>query len=305
MNAADDHTRFAEWDAAYVLGALPPADRAAYEEHLSRCGACRSAIAELSPLPGLLSRVPSDRALRMIGGDAAAAPGSDAAPARRARDPRTDPAPGHPGARTPAAPGHPGIRTPAATGHPDAHTTGAPDHPDTPTPAARNDPDVDTADGGPRAELIDIGVARARRRRVARWGAGALAAAAAVAAIVALPMWLTPPGAPGPERESITLAADADVPIEASVELTEVAWGTRIEMDCRYDGAGAPGGAAYALVVVGADGTARELSSWRAYGGATAELSAGTALDLDEIASIEIRFPGGDAPLLSGTVPAG
>lgn len=47
--------------AAYVLGALGPAERAAFEEHLPTCSACRHAVRELAGLPGLLSRVsPAD-----------------------------------------------------------------------------------------------------------------------------------------------------------------------------------------------------------------------------------------------------
>ncbi|MGN6088581.1 MAG: anti-sigma factor family protein [Actinomycetales bacterium] len=47
-----------EWDAAYVLGALPPADRAVFEAHLETCAVCRDAVGALAPLPGLLARVP-------------------------------------------------------------------------------------------------------------------------------------------------------------------------------------------------------------------------------------------------------
>ncbi|MFD1325161.1 anti-sigma factor family protein [Micromonospora sonneratiae] len=44
-------------DAAYLLGALPPAERAEYERHLAACPPCRTAMAEIAPLPGLLSRL--------------------------------------------------------------------------------------------------------------------------------------------------------------------------------------------------------------------------------------------------------
>ena len=48
-------------DAAYVLGALCPAERTTYERHLSECSECASAVAKLAPMPGLLSRVdPAD-----------------------------------------------------------------------------------------------------------------------------------------------------------------------------------------------------------------------------------------------------
>ncbi|KAB1914724.1 MULTISPECIES: anti-sigma factor [unclassified Micromonospora] len=44
-------------DGAYVLGALAPADRAAYERHLGGCASCREAVAEIAVLPGLLGRL--------------------------------------------------------------------------------------------------------------------------------------------------------------------------------------------------------------------------------------------------------
>jgi hypothetical protein len=44
-------------DGAYVLGALSPSERTAYETHLAGCGECASAVARLAPVPGLLGRV--------------------------------------------------------------------------------------------------------------------------------------------------------------------------------------------------------------------------------------------------------
>ncbi|MFE5307023.1 anti-sigma factor family protein [Isoptericola sp. NPDC056605] len=61
MTAPTDPYR--EWDAAYVLGSLSPADRRAYEEHLAGCDACRAAVAELAGVPGLLASVPAEHAL--------------------------------------------------------------------------------------------------------------------------------------------------------------------------------------------------------------------------------------------------
>ncbi|MET7747458.1 zf-HC2 domain-containing protein [Micromonospora sp. NPDC005367] len=48
---------FTQDDGAYVLGALAPAERAAYERHLAGCAECREAVAELAVLPGLLGRL--------------------------------------------------------------------------------------------------------------------------------------------------------------------------------------------------------------------------------------------------------
>ena len=55
---ADD--RYLTWDAAYVLGALAGDDRREYEGHLTGCARCRSAVAELSGIPGLLAMLDLD-----------------------------------------------------------------------------------------------------------------------------------------------------------------------------------------------------------------------------------------------------
>ncbi|MGH3098840.1 MAG: anti-sigma factor family protein [Streptosporangiales bacterium] len=54
--------RFATFDAAYVLGALSPEDRRAYEQHLSECADCARAVRELAGVPGLLGKVPEELA---------------------------------------------------------------------------------------------------------------------------------------------------------------------------------------------------------------------------------------------------
>jgi hypothetical protein len=54
---------YAEWDAAYVLGALAPAERLEFEGHLAGCARCRASVAEIAGLPGLLAQVgPEDAA---------------------------------------------------------------------------------------------------------------------------------------------------------------------------------------------------------------------------------------------------
>jgi hypothetical protein len=55
-----DGDKYAQWDAAYVLGALSEMDRREFEAHLSECPECRDAVAELSDLPGLLSLLDRD-----------------------------------------------------------------------------------------------------------------------------------------------------------------------------------------------------------------------------------------------------
>ncbi len=228
-----NHARFAEWDSAYVLGALSPAERREFEEHLETCDVCARAIAELASVPGLLARLAPERAQ-----------------------------------------------------------------------ALAEDPDGASAPG-PRDDLLDA-VRRADRRRRTRrtrywWGAVAAAAAVAVLAIV-LPLSL---GQPAAARESVAFEAAVDAPLTASATLTQVGWGTRIELDCRYGDADADvdvpaGGWPYSLVVIEHDGTQSEVSSWRASPGAGARVSAASAADLDEIASLEIRAIASGKVLMRG-----
>ncbi|MFI9816200.1 anti-sigma factor family protein [Saccharothrix variisporea] len=42
---------------AYLLGALDPAERSAFEVHLRTCATCRREMVRLAPLPGLLAQV--------------------------------------------------------------------------------------------------------------------------------------------------------------------------------------------------------------------------------------------------------
>ncbi len=52
-----DTHRYATWDAAYVLGSLSGSERREFEAHLAYCASCREAVAELSGVPALLSRL--------------------------------------------------------------------------------------------------------------------------------------------------------------------------------------------------------------------------------------------------------
>ncbi len=63
MTRQDD---FASWDGAYVLGALAPAERHAYEEHLRECAACTASVAELAGIPGLLGRVAPEEGFALL-----------------------------------------------------------------------------------------------------------------------------------------------------------------------------------------------------------------------------------------------
>ena len=227
-----DHAHFAEWDAAYILGALSASDRRSFEAHLAGCDECRRAIAEVAPTIGLLGRVERRRAASLS---------------------REDVAPSEP---DPSAP--------------------SPDAVDGPDPALRD-------------QIAGVVTKAARRRRRMRWAGGLAATAAVVVAIV-----VAVSIAVAPAMRNVTVVAMdnlAGAPLTASVELVDVAWGTRIDLACTYGDTenGAGDGWPYVLTVTAKDGSIAEVSSWRALPGRTARLSAGTAWDAGEIATVEIR----------------
>lgn len=84
---------YARDDGAYVLGSLAPAERSAFERHMSGCQPCRNAVSELAVLPGLLGRLDAATAER-VAAEADAVESSrlprllSAAAERRVRDER-------------------------------------------------------------------------------------------------------------------------------------------------------------------------------------------------------------------------
>ena len=52
---SNDGRPYARLDAAYLLGALDPDERLAYEAHLAICRRCRAGLAEISAIPSLLA----------------------------------------------------------------------------------------------------------------------------------------------------------------------------------------------------------------------------------------------------------
>jgi anti-sigma factor RsiW len=66
---------------AYVLGALTPEDRQAFETHLASCAHCAAEVREFAELPGLLSRLPADNVLAALAGEEPPAPPPSLLPA--------------------------------------------------------------------------------------------------------------------------------------------------------------------------------------------------------------------------------
>jgi hypothetical protein len=248
-NCGHDHE-----DGAYVLGALSPEDRLAFERHLPDCPECAQAVRELAGLPGLLARVP----VEML-------------------DPEREPTP----------------------------------VPDTllPTLVRR--------------------IRRSQRRRT--WITTGLVAAAAVIAVgavgvatlggddgdgtpVAVPTvtttatatettTVTPTPTAAPTAAPVLMTPVGSEPISGWLSLTQVAWGTRLDLECSYaeksDDYQGPGWTTYTMYVRTSDGMER-VASWKAEPGKTMRLSAATSADVGDITDVEVRTADGKRVLRLG-----
>ena len=154
---------------------------------------------------------------------------------------------------------------------------------------------------------------RSRRRVLVVAG---LAAAAAAVVALAVPAVLqsadTPvsgpgtstsspqsPGSPdgGDAVETREMAPLGHVPVEASLGLERVAWGTRMLLTCTYDKDAVevdlPEQVDYLLFVTASDGRSEQVGSWTSSSGATMEVPAATSVPRDDIASVEVRTTSG------------
>lgn len=222
---------FAHDDAAYVLGALSPAERLEFERHLAGCDECSRSVRSLAGMPGLL----------------------DLAEASVLENPPTDPP-----------------------------------LPTTLLPALHR--------------AVD---ARRHRRTVAIAG---LAAAAAAVVALGVPMLVdrgddAPPvsgsgtSSPATEIETLPMAALGKSPIQATLGLEQVTWGTRMLITCTYDSAWVdvdlPDELDYALFVTTREGRTEQVGSWRSVDGTTMKVPAATSVVRDDIATVEVRTADG------------
>ncbi|GAA4432000.1 zf-HC2 domain-containing protein [Georgenia halophila] len=226
--------RFAHDAGAYVLGALSPAERLAFERHLDGCEECTSAVRDFAGIPALLGRV--DATLLET-------------------RPLDEPAP----------------------------------------------------------DLVPSLVRAVRRRRRRRTLAVAgLAAAAAAAVAVPVTVSQVADDGVGTPEPSVTATAEpeamepvGEVPVEATVLMEDVAWGTRLRLSCSYEPDSVeyelPPEVDYVLVVRTRDGETEQVGSWKSVDGATMRLAAGTAASREDIESVEVRTPGGRVVLTLGT----
>lgn len=162
---------------------------------------------------------------------------------------------------------------------------------------------VTAAVPGPLAEQVPDSVLagllwsvrrREAQRRRRRWVAGALAAAAVLVLAILVPASpIAPAGrsAPPSGRE-VVLDPVAPSAVMATATLTQVAWGTRIELECVYRSTGPSDPYSplvdYALVVVAADGSSEQVATWAAVPGRTITVPAASDQPLARITSIRL-----------------
>jgi hypothetical protein len=165
----------------------------------------------------------------------------------------------------------------------------------------------------PPETLLPSLVAEVRRTRRRTVRTVALAVAAAVVAVAgtvgvvtlsdgdtpptASPPASAPTTAPSQEMESVGSGA-----VTGWVSLTEVPWGTRIDLTCTYGSAGGyggydSGGTTYAMVVHTTDGRTEQAGTWHAEPGRETHVSLATDAAPEEIASVEVTTADGDSVL--------
>ena len=80
-----------------------------------------------------------------------------------------------------------------------------------------------------------------------------------------------------------------NTPLRASAAVTSVSWGTRISLDCDYEGAAAQAsGVSYGLTVIADDGSRHSLGTWTVAPGHHTKFTSGTSLPDSTLRAIEI-----------------
>jgi hypothetical protein len=215
-------------DGAYVLGALSPEDRVAFERHLPGCADCARSVRELAGLPGLLARVPVEIV-----------------------DPDQEPPP----------------------------------VPETLLPALVRQ------------------VRQSQRRRT--WFTSALVAAAAAIAIGAVGVATLGGDDDGPPQASSSAGPTTATAVQLHqvgtdaisgwLSLTQVGWGTRLDLTCTYDDSdwNDPRWSTYTMYVQTADGNVERVASWKVVPGKELHIEAATASEVKDISDVQVRTASG------------
>jgi hypothetical protein len=171
-------------------------------------------------------------------------------------------------------------------------------------------PDVfDEPQPEPVPETLLPRLSRALRRSQQRrtWLTAGIAAAAAVAVTTGGVLALDqgnrsndvadkPPASSATPIPSIDeqMVNNSNDPMVASVALTKVGWGTKLDLTCSYPRtATSYEGGSYALVVHTKDGRTERVATWNGLPGRTMHVSGATAAWLQNIRSVEVRHTDG------------
>lgn len=143
-------------------------------------------------------------------------------------------------------------------------------------------------------------LAQARRTTIRR--RVALSVIGSAAALLVLAFALSSPDRGNPQAMPMT--ALHPTPITATAALRPTAWGTEITLTCGYSrDLHVVRGYRYALTVHARNGTASQLGTWELNDNRQITFTAGTALPVDQIQSVDITDTDGTA-LLELTQPA-
>lgn len=267
----------------YVLGALLPSERDAFERHLGECGICRDEVADLAVLPGLLGRLDAAtaEAIAKDGESASAvwnkrmALGLDRPAAFAGMALVPEPLLGEEGVTAV----RPGLSTAG-----DAQLGGA----------RRGEAVV--------LSLLDAARLRrvaGRRRTRARTAAAALAAACLVVIVGLTTPQLVADHPSGSAMTAMTAMNEVvpGTPVRAEFTLAPAeGGGTKVFMRCRYTGV-TTGQWMFRLVLVARDGHADELATWTVGYGDAFEISAVSAMATADIGRVEVRRSDGSTLL--------
>ncbi|KAA2253613.1 zf-HC2 domain-containing protein [Solihabitans fulvus] len=256
---------------AYLLGALEPGERAAFERHLDGCPICRDELVRLAPLPGLLGQLTLDD---LDDADVAPSPVTlptallTALPVVLPAEPPAEPTSG-PSAQLPTE--LPSTPRPALSA--DRPSDAAPDLPSSP-PAAESQADLPVSP-------LPAGPGRLRRRWVLV-AAGFVVLLAAVGLLV--PRLFDADQSPAPASAMWT-ASDQGSGVAAAAQLQGRPWGTEVQLQLDH----LPAGVRCQLILYTADGRA-EIGGWwgSTYSGGE-RVPGASSFALDQIDRMEIR----------------
>jgi hypothetical protein len=160
----------------------------------------------------------------------------------------------------------------------------------------------------PVPETLLPRLSRAVRRQQQRrtWFTAGIAAAAAVVVTTGGVLVLDNSGSSTPDATAPSSSPTAVAPVSrpmtnvstdpmiATVALTPVEWGTKLDLTCTYPrGATAYEGGSYAMVVRTRDGQTERVATWNGLPGQSMKVSGSTAAWKKEIASVKVTRPDG------------